>query len=120
MKLNIRPSLQGFIRLVLSGVEDAHWAPITNLCNTCRVEFNWIYKLGNPHEWNHYLRNVLNVTGDPKMRFEEPLPKIATQDRLEAMKLFSDVPYVLKKKLYWFYYNDYQAFDYPYPEFAFQ
>ncbi|KAG8012979.1 Carbohydrate sulfotransferase 8 [Nibea albiflora] len=95
---------------------DIHWEPVSQLCNPCLLQYNFIGKFESLQEdANFLLRRVgapANLTF-PDFKDRNPLAE-RTSSRI-TQRYFKQLNATERQKTFDFYYMDYLMFNYPKP-----
>ena len=114
------PTFWEFSEFLLSGKgfhNDEHVIPTTKNCDVCNLEYNMMGKLETSSEDNRYIMLMSNFPDEFFQPDEKSNESKGDSSSEEARKLFKTIPRQLVKKLYKFYEDDFQVFDYDYREY---
>lgn len=86
---------------------EEYWAPISDLCYPCAVNYNYIGKFETIFEDSNSFSTMLN---DRKIRFSKTNPN--RHQKQLVLKYYCGIPNELIEKVNEMYRNDYKLFDY--------
>ncbi|KAH9488097.1 Carbohydrate sulfotransferase 11 [Bulinus truncatus] len=98
-------------RILVNG----HWRPFHELCNPCKVRYDFIGKLSTMEEDLAYILQVNGLTGGVQLP-RQYSPFSFHNTHLFLYEFFSQLPKETLRKLYEKYYPDYAIFDLQLPD----
>lgn len=95
---------------------DIHWEPVSQLCNPCLLQYNFIGKFESLEEdANFLLQSIGAPTNLTFPGFKDRNPLAARTSSAITQKYFSQLNATERQKAFDFYYMDYLMFNYPKP-----
>ncbi|XP_076027102.1 carbohydrate sulfotransferase 8-like [Genypterus blacodes] len=95
---------------------DIHWEPVSQLCNPCLLQYNFIGKFENiEEEANFLLQNIGAPRNLTFPDFKDRNPHAERTSSKITQKYFAQLNSTERQKAYDFYYMDYLMFSYPKP-----
>lgn len=105
------PTFEHFIRFIKtsSAINDVHWRPYSDLCQVCRIKYNFVGKYENIQL---DLQRFRNIAGHRLNRFNYTNMYATGKSQHQYKSIFSQLPSALICFLKHFYRQDLYIFDY--------
>lgn len=95
---------------------DIHWQPVSQLCNPCLLQYNFIGRFEQLEEEANYLLRTFKAPKNLTFPdFKDRNPRAVRTSSSITQRYFAQLNSTERQKTYDFYYMDYLMFNYPKP-----